>query len=283
MTYLITGATGNVGGRVTDQLIARGERPRVLVRDANKARTRFGTKVDVVTGDLTDTASLHGAFDGVQRAFVVNVGPDLATRDGAFAQAARAAGVRQVVKLSSFGARRDSTGLGAWHAAGEAAIREAGVAWTFVRPGPFMTNTLGWVASIRMQGAVFSGAGDGKLASIDTDDVAAVAVAALTQHGHDGQVYELTGDEALTHAQMVEVIGKAIGRQLALMPISDESVRENLRRTGMPPAMVDALGAFQPTIRAGGMATITRDYERVVGRKPTSFAAWVEKNSALFR
>lgn len=283
MTYLITGATGNVGGRVTEQLIAQGHRPRVLVRDAEKARARFGTRVDVVVGDLANAQTLRGAFDAVERAFLVSVGPDLALRDAAFARAAHAAGVQHLVKLSSFGARRDSTGLGAWHAEGEAAIREAGVAWTFVRPGPFMTNCLGWIASIRNQGAVFSGAGDGKLASIDTDDVAAVAVAALTQPGHEGQVYELTGGEALTHAQMLALIGQATGRTLTLLPISDEAARENLRRTGMPPAMVEALGAFQPTIRAGGMASITGDVERVLGRKPTTFAAWVDKHAPLFR
>jgi uncharacterized protein YbjT (DUF2867 family) len=283
MTYLITGATGNVGGRVTDQLIAAGLTPRVLVRDADKARTRFGAGVEVVTGDLADAASLRGALAGVERAFVVNVGVDIAARDAAFAQAARAAGVRHLVKLSSFGAQRDDTGLGAWHAAGEAALRASGVEWTLLRPGAFMTNCLAWLPTIKAQSTVFSGAGDGKLAAIDTDDVAAVAVAALTQSGHTNKAYDLTGAEALTHAQMAALIGKAIGRELTVRPISDESVRANLVRTGMPPAMVDALAAFQPTIRAGGMATITPDYERVLGRAPTSFAAWVDKNVALFR
>jgi (4-alkanoyl-5-oxo-2,5-dihydrofuran-3-yl)methyl phosphate reductase len=283
MTYLITGATGNVGGRVAEQLIARGHRPRLLVRDAARARARFGSLVDLISADLSNAQTLRGAFDAVERAFVVNVGSDLALRDAAFAHAARAAGVRHLVKLSSFGARRDSTGLGAWHAAGEAAIREAGVDWTFVRPGPFMTNCLGWIASIRSQSAVFSGTGDGKLASIDTDDVAAVVVAALTQPGHEGRIYELTGNEALTHAQMLALIGQATGRTLALMPISDEAARENLRRTGMPPAMVEALGDFQPTIRAGGMATMTGDVERVLGRTPATFANWIDKHAELFR
>jgi (4-alkanoyl-5-oxo-2,5-dihydrofuran-3-yl)methyl phosphate reductase len=282
-TLLITGATGNVGGRVTEQLIAAGCRPRVLVRDAAKARARFGDQVDVVTGDLAEASSLHAALDGVERVFVVNVGPEIAARDLALAMAARAAGVRHLVKLSSFGAQRDTSGLGAWHAQGEAGIRASGIAWTFVRPGAFMTNCLAWAPTIKAQGAVFSATADGRLASIDTDDVAAVSVAALTQSGHEGRAYDLTGHEALTHAQMAAAIGKAIGRTLVVRAITDENVRENLARTGMPPAIVDALAEFPRMIRAGAMATVTDDFERVLGRKPRSFAAWADTNAALFR
>ena len=282
-TLLITGATGNVGGRVTEQLIASGWRPRVLARDAAKARARFGDRVDVVTGDLSDASTLRAALDGVERIFAVNVGPEIAARDRALATAARTAGVRHLVKLSSFGAQRDTSGLGAWHAQGEAGMRASGVAWTFVRPGSFMTNCLGWAPSIKAQGVVFSATADGRLASIDTDDVAAVSVAALTQSGHEGRAYDLTGDEALTHTQMAALIGKAIGRSLSVRPITDENVRENLVRSGMPPAIVDALAEFPRMIRAGAMATITDDFERVLGRKPRSFAAWADTHAALFR
>jgi (4-alkanoyl-5-oxo-2,5-dihydrofuran-3-yl)methyl phosphate reductase len=282
-TLLITGATGNVGGRVTEQLIAAGHRPRVLARDAAKARARFGDRVDVAGGDLADAASLHAALDGVERVFSVNVGPEIAGRDLALATAARAAGVRHLVKLSSFGAQRDQSGLGAWHAQGEASMRASGVAWTFVRPGAFMTNCLAWAPTIKAQGAVFSATRDGRLASIDTDDVAAVSVAALTQSGHEGRAYDLTGYEALSHSEMAAAIGRAIGRTLVVRPITDENVRENLARSGMPPAIVDALAEFPRLIRAGGMATITDDFERVLGRKPRSFAAWADTNAALFR
>jgi uncharacterized protein YbjT (DUF2867 family) len=281
ISLLITGATGNVGGRVTDQLIAAGHRPRVLARDESKARARFGDRVVVVTGDLADASSLPAARDGVERVLVVNVGSEIAGRDSAVAQAARAAGVRQLVKLSSFGAQRDTTGLGAWHALGEQGMRASGVAWTFVRPGSFMTNCLAWVPTIKAQDTVFSATLDGRLAAIDTDDVAAVA--ALTRPGHEGKAYDLTGAEALTHSEMTAAIAKAIGRPLVVRPISDQNVRENLSRTGMPPALVDALAEFPPTIRAGGMATITDDFERLLGRKPRSFAAWVDTNAALFR
>src|SRR5580704_5222810 len=105
MTHLITGATGNIGGRVVEGLVARGERPRVFVRDPARARARFGERVDIAVGDLADPKSLANAFAGVETLFLLNSGPQLGERDAAAAQAARAADLKRLVKLSSLGAR----------------------------------------------------------------------------------------------------------------------------------------------------------------------------------
>src|ERR1700691_3107388 len=139
MTYLITGATGDIGGRVAELLIERGERPRVFVRDAEKARAQYGDRVVVVVGDLADAGTLPAALRGVDALFLVNSGPDLASRDEAAAKAALAAGVKHLVKLSSMDSQQ-AVGTGAWHARGESAIRVSGIPFTFVQPTGFMSN-----------------------------------------------------------------------------------------------------------------------------------------------
>jgi len=101
MTYLITGATGDVGARVVELLVRRGERPRVFVRDVHKARSRFGDRVDIVVGDLGSPESLRAALEGVDEFFLVNSGPQIPVRDEVAATAARTTGVKHLVKLSS--------------------------------------------------------------------------------------------------------------------------------------------------------------------------------------
>jgi uncharacterized protein YbjT (DUF2867 family) len=140
--YLITGATGNVGSLVTERLIARGVRPRVFVRDAGKAKARYGENAVIRTGDLGDAASLSRALACVDVLFLVNSGHELAALDALAADTAKAAGVKRLVKLSSYDAREQNVGTGVWHAAGETAIRDRGVPFVFVQPSGFMSNAL---------------------------------------------------------------------------------------------------------------------------------------------
>jgi len=196
MTYLITGATGDIGGRVAELLIERGERPRVFVRDAEKARARYGDRVDAAVGDLADAGTLPAALDGIDALFLVNSGPDLASRDEAAAKAALAAGVKHLVKLSSMDSQQ-AVGTGAWHARGEAAILASGIAFTFVQPSGFMSNALGWAKSIKANGLVRAPTGDGRIAFIHPADIVAVAIKALTTRQYDGESLPITGPEAL--------------------------------------------------------------------------------------
>jgi uncharacterized protein YbjT (DUF2867 family) len=283
---LVTGATGNIGGRVAQGLVALGQRPRVMVRDPGRARSLFGDRVDCAVGDLADEASLAAAFADTDAAFLVNDGPDLAGRDGLAARVARAAGVGHLVKLSSLGARAAGgppTAVALWHAGGEAAIQDSGVPYTFIRSVGFMSNALAWAPSIRAAGVVRSSAGEGRIAMIHPDDLAAVAIAALVTGAHRGEALAVTGPEALTYAEMTALIGAAIGRSLTFVPLSDDEARANLARTGMPPATIDALVVLWREVREGQVAVVTGDVERVTGRKPIAFRRWAEENAAAFR
>ena len=283
---LVTGATGNIGARVVNGLLARGSRPRVLVRDAGKARALFGDCVDYALGDLSDPRLLAAACAGVDALFLVNSGADLARRDGLAAAAAKAAGVGHLVKLSSLGARatgRAATAVALWHAVGEVAIRDSGVPHTFIQSVGFMSNALAWQAGIKAAGVVRASTGDGRIAMVHPDDLAAVAIAVLTAPAQGDRTLAVTGPAALTYAEMTALIGAAIGRPLTFVALSDAEARAGLAHTGMPPALIDALVTLWREVREGQVSVVTGDVERITGRPPTGFPRWAEENAAAFR
>jgi len=283
MKYLITGATGDVGSKVVEQLLKRGERPRVYVRDAEKARARFGDRVDVSVGDLADPGALKTALEDVGEFFLVNSGPQIPARDELAANAAKAADVRHLVKLSSLDVRQ-GLAIGAWHERGEAAVRASGICFTFVQPTGFMSNLLAWARSIKSEGMVRSSTGDGRRAFIHSDDIAAVATEALTSRRYDGESLAITGPEAVTFAEVAERIGAAIEKPITFQSISDEEAGQRYAAaTGAPAEETEAHVALWRAIREGRLATVTDNVERILGRKPIGLDQWIKENAASFR
>src|SRR5260370_2473809 len=211
MTYLITGATGDVGSKVVERLLQRGDRPRVFVREEKKARSRFGDRVDVYVGDLAYAASLTAALEGVDALFLVNTGPQIPAQDEGAAQVAKAAGVKHLVKLSSMDVEQ-GLAIGAWHERGEAAIRASGIPFAFVQPTGFMSNLLAWAPSIKAEGVVRASTGEGRRAFIHSEDIAAVATKALTTREYDGESMPITGPEALSFAQVTASLATPIAK-----------------------------------------------------------------------
>ena len=281
MTYLITGATGDVGSKVVDQLIERGERPRVFVRDAEKARGRFGLSVDIFEGDLAEPGSLKPAIEGVDALFLVNSGPGIAARDEGAANVAKAAGVRHLVKLSSMDVEQ-GLAIGAWHERGEAAIRASGIPFTFVRPTGFMSNLLAWARSIKADGVVRTSTGEGRRAFIHSDDIAAVATEALTTQRYDGESLPITGPEALSFAEVTARIGAAIGRGLKFETIPDEEARRRYSAVSGSEEETEAHVALWRAIREGRLARVTDSVERILGRKAITLDQWIRENAAAF-
>lgn len=282
MKYLITGATGDVGSKVAQLLVRSGERPRVFVRDAQKAMSRFGDRVDVFVGDLADPNSLRTALQGVDEFFLVNTGPEIPLRDEIAAKAAKATGVKHLVKLSSMDVQH-ALAIGAWHEHGEAAVRASGVPFTMVQPTGFMSNLLAWTPSIKGEGVVRSSTGDGRRAFIHSDDIAAVAVKALTTREHDGQSLPITGPEALTFAEVTARIGAAIGKPLTFQPISDEEARQRYSRYSGSEEETEAHVALWRAIREGRLASVTDNVQRILGRKPITLEQWLTENAAAFQ
>jgi (4-alkanoyl-5-oxo-2,5-dihydrofuran-3-yl)methyl phosphate reductase len=267
---------------VVRQLLERGERPRVFARDAGKARKMFGDGVDVFAGDLGDATSLRAAIEGVDALFLVNSGPRIPVLDEIAARAAKDADVRLIVKLSSLDVEQ-SLAIGAWHEKGETEIRASGVEFTFVRPSGFMSNLLAWAHSIKTEGVVRSSTGDGKRPFIHSEDIAAVAVQALTTGGFAGEALPLTGPEALSFAEITIRIGSAIGRKLRYEAIpDDEAERRFAVATGASAEEIAAHVELWRAIHERRLETVTDGVKRVLGREAIGVDRWIEENRGPF-
>jgi uncharacterized protein YbjT (DUF2867 family) len=255
-------------------------------------RHRIEDRFDSLSCSALSRPSPHGgarattlkpALDGVEALLLINSGPELVARDEAAAKVAKAAGVKHLVKLSSYDSREQNVGTGVWHARGEAAIRAAGIPFTFVQPSGFMVNALFWANSIKAEGVVRSSTGDGRIPFIHSDDIADVTTKALTTTQYIGESLTITGPEALSYAEMTAKIGSAIGKPLRFQPISDDEERQHLIALGEPEASVEAHLSIYRAIREGRLAPVTDTVERVLGRSPISFDRWVRENVAAFQ
>jgi (4-alkanoyl-5-oxo-2,5-dihydrofuran-3-yl)methyl phosphate reductase len=274
---LVTGATGTVGRKVVDRLLAAGEHVRALTRDPGRAE--FDPAVEVVAGDMGEPSTLPPALAGVDRVFLVSVGGRLAEFDAAMATAARAAGVRHIVKLSVIGAVQPSEDAAKTpsrlHVEGENAVRGSGVEWTFLRPGPFMTNALNWAPMIKKDGVVRVPFGHNAAVPIDPEDVAAVAARVLTSADHAGVAYPLSGPEVLSPAQQVEILAAALRRELDFVDLPEDAARQGMVRSGMPEDLVEGL---LKSLREGDLPHLTKVFptvQDITGEPPRSFDRWV--------
>lgn len=281
-TFLVTGARGNIGSRVVARLAKAGARVRVLLRQPSPALADRPS-LEIVHGSYDDTAAVTAAMKGVSRALFITAGPELARHDGALATAARAAGVEHVVKVSVAGASGGGPEILAWHHDGEQRIAATGVATTFLRPSSFASNALGWARTLRGAGKAFGAFGDAALPAIHPDDIADVAVAALTQPGHAGKAYTLTGPEALTCAQQIAILGEVAGRHFEYVNVDDESAVRGMLDAGMPKVMAEAMIHLVQALRAAGSTPPGEVVPQLLGRPARTFRQWAIDNAASFQ
>lgn len=277
---LVTGATGHVGQELVPQLLDAGQQVRVFTRDARKV-AHLGERVECVVGDFDRPETLAAAMQNVDRVFLVTYET---RQDSNALEAAKRAGVQHVVKLSTLEASDAVLQIGKWHREREQLIEASGLTWTFLRPGMFMTNTLDWFAdSIKQQGAVYFPGGKGKVAPIDPADIAAVAVKALTQPGHCGQAYALTGPELLAMSEMVNIIAGVIGKPLKYTSIPAFAAKGWMLKSGMDKVLVNALLEMLASLRKNHGAVLTDGVPQVLGRPARTFEAWCREHRAAFQ
>ena len=272
--------------RAGHQLVDRGAAVRAVTRRPGSAGLPDG--VEVVFGDAGDPASLDAAFAGVEEAFLMSAQPtgsaEGPTHDFALVDAAKRAGVGRVVKLSVLGGGGPGDDpLATWHRRAERAVMESGIDWTLLRPGRFMSNTLGWARMIRQGDIVSVAFASRPAASIDPADIAAVAAAALTGDGRTAvnTAYELSGPQSLTPAQELHILAEALGRKLRLVEPPIDATRSGLLRSGMPEAVVDAVLAR--TLDDDRGTEVLPTVQDLLGRPATSFATWATRHVDSFR
>jgi uncharacterized protein YbjT (DUF2867 family) len=281
---LITGSTGNVGTEVVKQLAAAGHKVRALVRDTKEASGMFPTTVDIVVGDLDNIDSLVSAMKGVDKVYLLApLTPSLVKHEANVIDAAKRSNVRHVVKHSLIGAQYEAITLSKWHRTGEKTLEASGMAWTHLRPSAFFTNTLGWADMIKNGGTVYYPTGDGKLGMVDPRDIAAVALRALTENGHEAKSYEVTGPKALSTQDQVDIIGRTIGRPVRYVNVPEAAARDSMLGEGMAEPIVEAMLEFCAITRANQATLVTDTVWKVAGRQPWTFESWVQENVARFK
>ncbi|WP_280384614.1 NAD(P)H-binding protein [Nocardia wallacei] len=279
---VVTGATGTVGRAVVDQLLARGARVRAVARRPQGAGLPDGA--EPVRADLGEPEGLAEAFAGADRVFLLSAGPDIPRHDRNVAKAAAHAGVAHIVKLSSgrAGDEAATDPIPMWHRAGERAVREAGTAWTMVRPLGFMSNALHWASTIRGGDTVYAPYGQGRIAVVDPHDIAAVATTSLTEPGHEGRTYTLSGPRALSPGEQTEILAEVLGRPLRYEETTPDQARAALLNFGVDTEMADAIMALRATALESFTSRVHPTVEEVTGRSPRTFSDWALGHRADF-
>ena len=277
---LVIGSTGHVGRELVPQLLQSGQHFRVLVRDPQKV-AQLDPGIERAVGNLNDLDSLVHAMRGVERVFLVTL---TTPQDVNVLEAAKRTGVKHIVKLSTMEATEHKIAIGQWSFEREELIRASGLDWTFLRPGMFMSNSIGWwAASIKAQGVVYFPGGKGKSAPIDSRDIAAVAALALTQAGHSGQVYELTGSELLTVKEMVGIISRTLGKPIRYVDIPPFAAKLRMSKSGMDKRRVNTLMELLKSLRKNESARVRDTVQRLTGRPARTFEEWCQENINAFR
>jgi uncharacterized protein YbjT (DUF2867 family) len=283
---LITGATGTVGREVIGELQRLGATGvRALVRDPARASFIREAGFETVEGDFDKPETLDTALEGVERALLLTPpSPHTVAQHAAFVEAAKRAGVRRVVKLSAVGADSSAPeGFGKWHGQSEELLKSSGLGWTILRPNFFMQNLLGQAGAIAAQGAIYQPVGDARASFIDARDIAAVAARTLTDEGHEGETYVLTGPEALSYTDVAAKLSEATGRPVAYVAITPEQFREGALAQGLPEWLVSALERLNELAVSGDAEEVTEDVRRVGGREPKTFDEFARDHAQAFR
>jgi len=272
---LVTGATGNVGSEVLKVLVENGQPARGLVRSPRP----LPGGAEAVVGNLDDATSLKAAAQDARCVFLLGGYADMPGALAVF----REAGVEHVALLSSRSVvgGQESNAVTGMHMAAERAVRDSGLAWTFVRASGFMSNTLQWVPQLQAGDVVREPFAGVPIATIDPHDIAAVAATALTENGHEGREYAVTGPEALLPADRLRILARLLGRELQLEALSDDVAREEMSRA-TPEKYVDAFFRYfaEGEFDDSAVTTTVRD---VIGKEPRAFADWAETHVAAFR
>lgn len=268
--FLVIGGNGHVGREVVAQLLDAGHTVRALVRKEATAAALKRPGVTVVKGDIGERASLDPALDGIERAYVATSdGEDSVEAFDVFLGAARDHDLDHIVRLSALSADpKSSSDLARRHGLRDQALERSEIGWTHLRPTWFMQMLFEYAPG----GVIAVPGGKGHIPWIDCRDIAAVAVAALTEDGHIGQTYELTGPRPLTYQDLAREMSAATGRSFAYRDLTPEQYRATLAADGHPEWYIVLLLQLYESIRDNRYAALALGVQQALDRQPTSFA-----------
>jgi uncharacterized protein YbjT (DUF2867 family) len=281
--FLITGPTGNIGRPLVEQLHKEGHDVRALVRDASRAELLPGG-VDIAVGNLDDPVSVAAALRGIASVFLLHVGPGT-TQTQTMIEAARSAGVNRIVLLSSVGARMIPVAgpIPQSLTDRENLLRASGLDVTYLRPASLTSNKLAWADGIRENNRVLDPTYPGIEVPVDPRDVARVAARVLTEDGHVGKGYILTGPEVFTVREEVEILSDVLGHSIEFVAGTPEQGANEAIAHGVPAPLAKASRQLDEMFRARRVGQLSDDIENVTGVAPATFRDWCERHADEFR
>ena len=282
---LVTGATGKVGSELVRLLAEQGAPARALIHTPDKAAPIQRLGLETAVGDFEQPDTLDAAMTGCDQLFLLSPPtPRQPEQEQHVIDAAKRAGVAHVVKQSVPWADDPDVGLVfcRWHGQIERYLEQSGLAYTLLRPSNFMQNFLMSAQPVAEQGVLYGMFGEGRVGFIDTRDIAAVAAQLLTNPGHQGASYTLTGPEALSAAEVAERLSAAIGRQVRAVDVGPDTFRQGLAAAGLPGWLVDGVVEGNELLAAGQGAEVTDEVARVLGRPPRTFAQFAADHRVAF-
>jgi len=276
----ITGATGKTGFPLTKMLASQGFQVRAMLHNANNNPFEGQDNIETVTADFNNEESLNAFFNGTEKAFLVV--PLMHEMESIFVKLAATAiknGVNEIVKLSAAGTDLSSkVSFLRQHAQAEEAIAAMPVKWTFVRPTIFLENLLNDIPTIHKRNSIYSPFGNTTLAPISVYDIAQAVTTLLTEHGHAGKVYTLTGPESFTYSQYARALSDILHQDIIYYTVPFEAVFEKLVLEGVPRWLATDLSLlYRQWTETKGKKTTT-DLENITKNKGTGLNQFLEQN-----
>jgi uncharacterized protein YbjT (DUF2867 family) len=270
---LIIGGTGKVGSEAVEQLSALEISVRALVRNPDKAASIAAPGVELAQGDLGKPETLIAALKGVEKALLISPpGPNQAKLEGNFLEAAKSSRLQRIVRISALGSKPDSpVYLARGHGEVDKMLEESDIPFTIIRPHFFMQNMFLFEESIREKGVFHTSAEDGKTGMVHVRDIAAVAVTALKEDGHEGQTYVVTGPEAISFNDVAEKLSAALGKKIEHKGISFLEAKQYLLDKGWPEWFADSFVTLFDIYKTGKGGLVTDTVRQVAKVKPHTF------------
>ena len=283
---LITGATGSVGTQLVKELVNMNVSFRALVRN-NDQKDLMGNwpQAETAIGDLSDPDSLAHALRGIEKAFLLtNSSEHSEELQLNFVNAAYKAGVKHIVKLSQLAAEETSpVRFLRYHAAVEKRIKELGMDYTFLRPNLFMQGLIAFGHSIKYEGKFYGSLGNAAVSAVDIRDIAGVAAKVLTEPGHENKIYNITGQESITHFQMAEIFSRVLNTKVTYIDLNSDQMQEALTAARFPEWQIGGLIEDYAHYERGEASEIFSSVQDVTGSLPVSFEQFVHDYQKFFK
>lgn len=279
MKILVLGATGNTGSVILKQLKEKRSDFSIMTTSRDNSESLGLLAEQVRTGNYDDVPSMVAAMEGINRIYLVMpMHPDMIAWVKNVIAAAKKANVKHIVKQSGLSANSSAKSqIVRDHAVSDLLIKESGIDYTLIQPNSFFQNLYGNLPTINAEGCFYLPLGEAPLSLVDINDVAGVAVAALTEEGHAGKTHLITGAEALTSSEQAKLLSEASGKTITYVNVPQEAVANALKEAGMGEWLSENLAEMLAWFAEGNYGQVTDTIQTVLGREPRAFADFAKE------